>query len=400
MKSSIIDTEMYKRSLNLAKAVELKSFFLFGPRQVGKSTWIQQSLPDALHLKLLQSEVFRALSSNPERLRERVASQRSQIVVIDEIQKLPSLLDEVQLLIDSNKSLRFILTGSSSRKLKRAGVNLLGGRARRLALYPLTVPEFLSDSRGRDPLSTMLQWGGLPSVLNSAQPRVELEDYIGTYLREEIQAEAIVRSIEGFSRFLNTAALSNAEQVIFSEVASDAEVPARTVREYFQVLEDTLVGRLLPAFQETKKRKAMASAKFYFFDVGIANALLGRWELRPGTPEYGKALEHLVWRELESSISYLGAGVELTYWRSLSKFEVDFVLQKSGEKTPFLAVEVKAKPTTALRDVRGLRAFAEEFPKIRKIVVSLEPNRRSLEDGTEIWPANDFFNALWNGELF
>jgi predicted AAA+ superfamily ATPase len=394
---------MFTRTLDITPTLEAKSAFLFGPRQTGKSTLLANRLPEALFISLLRADDFRQLSAAPERLREwigghRFPKKKPKLVVVDEIQKLPSLLDEVHSLIESDKSLRFVLTGSSARKLRRSGTNLLGGRARRLALHPITSQEFTSDAGKRDALDTLLQWGGLPSVLGSKSPKEDLEDYIGGYLKEEIQAEAIVRSIESFSRFLNTAALSNTEQVIFSAVGSDAEVPARTVREFFGILEDTLVGTLLPAYRGTSSRKAMAAAKFYLFDVGVANALQGRFALRAGTPEYGKALEHLIWRELTSALSYLSLDSTLYYWRSLSQFEVDFVLEHRGERSPFLAIEVKGKRVISAKDCKGLVALAEDFPKIRKVVVSLEPRRRKTESGVEILPVREFLDELWAGE--
>lgn len=397
---------MFQRRLNISKVVETKGCFLFGPRQTGKTTLLGNMFPHALFINLLQSETFRMLSAHPEKLRDLVASHSTgqkgstyPLIVIDEIQKLPFLLDEVHLLIEGNKKLRFILTGSSARKLRRSGVNLLAGRLRKLLLHPITYSEFLSEKDGRDPVATMAQWGGMPYILTSKTPREDLEDYVGTYLKEEIQAEALVRSIECFSRFLNVAALVNAEQVIFSNVASDAEVPARTVREFFTILEDTLVGTLCPAYRKTKKRKAMGCAKFYFFDVGLANALLGRWELRIGTPEFGKALEHLVWRELTSYLSYTRSEFELFYWRSLSKFEVDFILQERHSRDPKFAVEVKAKRVVGSKDMRGLEAFSEEYHYIRKILVCLESACRRTESGIEIWPVEEFFKALWGGKL-
>jgi predicted AAA+ superfamily ATPase len=408
----------FKRCLNLLKSIETKSIFLFGPRQVGKTTLLRQTFPTALQINLLRAEQFRALSGHPERLRELVAAHRAALprsslavsivpVVIDEIQKLPYLLDEVQDLMEAQKDLRFVLTGSSARKLKRSGSNLLGGRARWLQLAPITYPEFVEAKPTVSPLEALVQLGGLPGILNSATPRTDFEDYLGVYLREEIQAEALVRNIEGFSRFFQTAALSNAEQVMYTHVASDAEVPARTVREYFQVLEDTLVGKLLHPFTQTSLRKAVAASKFYFFDVGVANAALGRWELHPGTPEYGKAFEHWVWRELESAIQYLHLDLELSYWRSTSLLEVDFVLTPVHSKFPQFAIEVKAKKVITAKDIKGLLAFAEEFPvtgkrgvlPMRKIVVCLETTRRDTDSGVEVWPVLDFMKAWWGGKL-
>ncbi len=406
---------MINRCFNINKAIENKSIFLLGPRQTGKSTLIKKILSNALYLSLLHAQTYRLLAKNPEILKDWVKAHLQSlshlrdvntpnkshnhvvaVVAIDEIQKLPFLLDVVQELIEEHPHLRFVLTGSSARKLKKTGVNLLGGRARKYLLHPLTYNEFLpfANSQELQPFETLLQWGGLPSVVTAKSPKRELEDYGGLYLKEEIQAEAIVRSIGGFSRFIEVAALSNAEQILFSNIASDAEVPARTVREYFQVLEDTLVGKLLPAFQGTKTRKAMSAAKFYFFDVGLANALTYRFSLAKGTSEYGKAFEHLLWRELESAIHYFELDLEVQYWRSLSKLEVDFIIYSLEKKEPILAIEAKAKSIISERDLKGLLAFSEEFSQIKKLVVSLEPRKRTLENEIEIWPVEEFLKNL------
>ncbi len=394
----------YKRSLDLSELVKIKSFFLFGPRQVGKTTLLGECFPDSLSINLLKTGMFRSLSANPGKIRELIAGAPKtgdqQIVVIDEIQKLPILLDEVQDLMESDRSLRFVMTGSSARKLKRSGANLLGGRARWLALHPISYLEYLTaGAQALDTIETLVQWGGLPSVLNSSTKKEDLNDYIGTYLKEEIQAEALVRNIGAFSRFLQTAALLNAKQIMFSNVASDAEVPARTVREYFDVLEDTLIGKLLAPFGHTVKRKAVVASKFYFFDVGLANAMVGRWSIQQGTPEYGDAFEHWIWRELDTAIAYRRLDVDLSYWRSTSKFEVDFVVTPKHKTVPELAIEVKAKKNVGHKDLSGLLAFAEDFSKVRKIVVSLESMKRITTDGVEIWPVLEFIRGLWNGEI-
>ncbi len=394
---------MFKRSLNILKAVESKSVLLLGPRQTGKTTLLQEKFPDALFINLLHADTFRQLSRAPELIREMVTAydqtaKGRPIIVVDEIQKLPVLLDEVQDLIEKKKHLRFVLTGSSARRLKRSGVNLLGGRLRRIQLHPITFDEFTIENVNKPGLATLLQWGGLPFVLNSKNPREDLMDYVGTYLKEEIQSESLVRSIESFSRFLSVAATANAEQVIFSNIGSDAEVPARTVREFFQILEDTLAGTLLPAYLHTKKRKAMSAAKFYFFDVGVANALQNRWTLQTGTVEYGKALEHLIWRELTSIIAYRSLSVELFYWRSLSKMEVDFVIQESGSKEAAIAIEVKSG-RVAPKDLRGLRALVEDQPRIKCHVVCSEMSKRKTDDGIQIWPIEEFLRSLWLGKI-
>ena len=391
---------MYTRFLKLDEILERKSILLLGPRQTGKTTLIQSLIPDSTQINLLEGEIFNLLSAHPEKLREIVSASKSKKIIIDEIQKIPTLLDEVHSLIEKDKTLRFLLTGGSARKLRKQGVNLLGGRARRLEIFPITYLEFLSHSKQRDPISTLIQWGGIPSILDSQEPIEDLKDYVGVYLKEEIQAEALVRSLQNFSRFLTVAATANAEQLIFSNIASDVGLSSSTVQDYFQILQDTLVGELLLAFRSTHKRKAMGSPKFYFFDLGVVNTLLGRFSLTQGSPEYGKAFEHLVWRELRSAIGYRRSLVELTYWRSLSKLEVDFIISEPGKENPLYAIEVKAKREISPKDFKGLNAFAEEFPHVRKIMVSLEPIRRNTEQSIEIWPIESFLKALWNQDFF
>lgn len=391
---------MYTRYLKLNEILERKSILLLGPRQTGKTTLISTLLSDATQINLLEGEFFNLLSAHPEKLREIVKASKTKKIVIDEIQKIPALLDEVHSLIEKDKTLRFLLTGSSARKLRIQGVNLLGGRARRLEMFPITYSEFLSHPTKRDPVSTLLQWGGIPSILESEEPIEDLKDYVGTYLKEEIQAEALVRSLQNFSRFLTIAATVNAEQVIYSNIASDSGLAASTVKEYFQILEDTLVGEQLLAFRATHKRKAMGSPKFYFFDVGVVNTLLGRFSLTQGSPEYGKCFEHLIWRELRSALGYLRSLAELSYWRSLSKLEVDFIISESGQKNPLYAIEVKAKKSISTKDFKALNAFSEEYPQVRKMIICHEPIRRNTENSVEIWPVEDFLKALWNREFF
>jgi len=388
---------MFTRQIDLASAIRTKSALLLGPRQTGKSTLTRQILPDALFVDLLEPETFRQLSTAPERLSERVEASGARVVVIDEVQKLPELLDSVHRLIEQDKRRRFLLTGSSARKLRRAGTNLLGGRARLLRLCPITSNEVLTDPSAGRSCRDLVAFGGLPSVLTSGDPKAELADYVGVYLREEIQAEAIVRSIGNFARFLNTAALANGEQVIFSAIANDAQVPARTVRDYFQVLEDTLVGSLLPAFRATDKRKAMASAKFYFFDVGVANGLLGRAGVRPGEQGFGRALEHFVWCELTAWRAYAMADAQLSYWRSLSQLEVDFVVELPPNRV--VGVEVKSTRNVGRRDLKGLLALKEDIANLEMIVVADEPAERLTSDGVRILPLESFCRRLWSEGL-
>jgi predicted AAA+ superfamily ATPase len=348
---------------------------------------VRQTFPEAAFYDLLEADTFRELTARPEYLRQTLSPQQP-MVIIDEIQKLPALLDEVQLLIDRNKKLRVILTGSSARKLKRGAANLLGGRAWVCRLHPLVSAE-LGPSRLLDRLNR----GSLPAVIDSEHYKEELKAYVGTYLHEEIRAEGLIRSIENFSRFLEVAGLTSGEQINFTAVANDAGVPPRTVREHYRILEDTLVGYQLPSYQKTFKRKPVSTAKFYFFDVGVANILKRTSQIEEGSDAYGRALEHLVFLELRSFLDYRRLDHDLTYWRSRSQFEVDFVV---GHE---LGIEVKSKARVSPRDYKGLIALSEEVPLKRKIVVCGEKMRRRSDDGIEIMPPALFLKELWGGNL-
>ena len=371
------------RLLDLSALLAKRSHFLFGPRQTGKTSLIRHSLPKAKVYDLLDSSVFLAFGRNPGRLEEELGPEDS-IVVIDEIQRLPSLLNEVHRLIES-RGVRFLLTGSSPRKLRRGGVNLLGGRARIKHLHPLTWRE-LGD---RFDLNRAVNRGLLPSIYFSDDPRADLEAYAGAYLQQEIVAEGAARNVPAFSRFLKVAAHCNATIVNFTNLANDAQVARTTVYEYFEILKDTLILHELPAWKQSKKRKPFSSSKYYFFDVGVVAALQER-EFRPGTPEFGEAFETFLMHELSSYVDYV-SGESLGFWRSTSGFEVDFLL---GDHT---AVEVKAKANVSPQDLKSLKALAEEKKFKRYICVSLEPRPRKVEE-ISILPWKLFLEALWGGE--
>lgn len=378
---------MYPRVLDMKDDLARRSVLLFGARQTGKSTLLRRELPDARFVDLLEADTFRALAFRPESLRESL-TLRDKLVVIDEIQKLPSLLDEVQLMIDRNKSLRFVLTGSSARKLRRGGGNLLGGRALTRQLLPLAWPEY-----GDANLVRVLRIGSLPGVLDSTAPEEDLRNYVGVYLAEEIRAEALARSIEAFSRFLATAALESGAQLNFTRIGSDAQVPPRTVREFFQVLVDTLVGYEVPPYQKLRSRKPVATSKFYFFDVGVAHALQGVTEVPAGTPTFGRALEHLVANELRAYLSYRKRTESLTFYRTTSQIEVDFLV---GER---VAIEVKGTGRVSDRDARPLVALSEDVKVARKLIVCAERSRRRLASGVEVVPIKEFLEELWGGGM-
>ena len=371
------------RVLDLAGLLAKRSHFLFGPRQTGKTYLVHEALPGARVYDLLDSSVYLALSQHPGRIAEELGP-RDALVVIDEVQRIPDLLHEVQRLIERRR-VRFLLTGSSARKLRRGGVNLLGGRARTRHLHPLSWRELGPHFD----LARVAERGLLPSIYFSDDPRADLAAYTGDYLQQEIVAEGAARNVPAFSRFLRVAALCNATLVNFSKVANDAQVKRTTVYEYFAILADTLVLHELPAWRLSRKRKPLASSKYYFFDVGVAGALQGR-PFRIGTPEFGQAFESWLFHELICHRDYV-SGEPLHFWRTTSHFEVDFII---GDHT---AVEAKATEHVSANDLRGLRALAEEKALRRYLCVSLERRRRKL-DGIVILPYADFLEGLWGGE--
>ncbi|MGH7819957.1 MAG: ATP-binding protein [Candidatus Binatia bacterium] len=373
-----------ERTLDLSHIVRKKSHFLFGPRQTGKTFWIRRTFPEARYYDLLDSATYLSLSREPGRLAQEVIDP-DRPVVIDEIQRLPELLNEIHRLIESRR-IRFLLTGSSARKLRRGGVNLLGGRARTRFLHPFTRRE-LGDHYQ---LERAVGRGLLPSIYFSDDPKADLESYAGAYLQQEVVAEGATRNVEAFSRFLKVAAFCNGTIVNFTEVANDAQVPRTTVYEYFEILKDTLVLHELPAWRESRKRKPLVSSKYYFFDSGVVSALQGR-DVRAGTPEFGEALETSLMHELRSHSDYI-SGEPLAYWRSTSGFEVDFLI---GDHT---AVELKAKRNVAERDLRALHALAEERTFRRLFCVALEPRPRRIGP-IEVLPWGDFLDRLWGGGL-
>jgi predicted AAA+ superfamily ATPase len=377
------DLAYVQRILDLPAMMEKKSHFLFGPRQTGKTSLIYHTLKGVKIYDLLDTSIYLALSQNPGRIGQELTSE-DRIVVIDEIQRLPVLLNEVHRLVETH-GIRFLLTGSSARKLRRGGVNLLGGRARTKYLHPFTYKE-LGD---KFDLSRVIERGLLPSIHFSDDPRADLQAYAGSYLQEEIVAEGTTRNLPAFSRFLKVAALCKSQIVNFTNVSNDAQVARTTVYEYFEILKDTLILYELPAWRKSKKRKPLASSKYYFFDVGVVSMLQGR-KFRPGTPEFGEAFETYLMHELTSYSDYV-SGEDLSYWRSTSGFEVDFII---GDHT---AVEVKAKENLSAADLKPLRALVEERKLKRYLCVSLEPRKRRFEDMT-VLPYKDFLEALWNGE--
>ncbi|MFU8844825.1 MAG: ATP-binding protein [Bacteroidales bacterium] len=378
---------MYIRK-QVFKGIEQESAFLWGARQTGKSTLLKMLYPDAIYFDLLLSNGFERFQRNPELLREILeVADPSSLVIVDEIQRIPALLNEIQWIM-VNRNRRFILSGSSPRNILRSGGNLLGGRAIRYELYPFVYPEIPDFD-----LLKALNNGLLPRHYLSSSPQKLLSAYIGSYLKDEIMAEARIRNISSFSRFLEVAAFSNGEMVNYTNIASDCGVSSPTIKEYFQILEDTLTGRFLPSFQKKPKCRVILAPKFYYFDVGIANYLLKRGRIKAGGESFGKAFEHFIYQEMHSHSSYSDLNYPISYWRTASKLEVDFIL---GDHEA--AIEVKSTPLAGIRHLKGLQRFAEEYTVKKLILVSNDPYPRQVGD-VRIMPWKIFLESLWSGEI-
>lgn len=379
---------MIERLLSL-RDIEEDSLFLWGPRQTGKSTLLMSRFPNAPYYDLLKSDVFSKYRMQPSLLRDEcMMLDDDDVVIVDEVQKVPALLDEVQWLI-VNKGLHFILCGSSARKLKRAGANMLGGRAIRKVMHPFVsaeIPDF--------DLEQAVNYGMIPRHYLAANPQKRLQSYIGEYLQQEIIAEALVRNLDSFTRFMEVAALSDGEMVNFSKIASECGVSSKTIKEYFAILEETLVGFFVPAYTKVVKRRVQVAPKFYYFDVGIVNHILHRTPLRRGTVEYGHAFEHFIIQEIAAYLDYAESDKKLSFWHTQNNaYEVDAVIGDAE-----FAIEIKSSTQVGSSHLKGLKAFSEEHPDCKLLVVSLDEKPRLL-NGVEIWPAAQFLEKLWNHKI-
>lgn len=379
----------FKRSINLLELLDKKSFFLFGARGTGKSFLIRNTLgSEVVSINLLRAQFQMRLLKNPSELEEMIDAQNEspKLVVIDEIQKIPILLDEVHRLIEE-RNLTFLLTGSSARKLKAQGVNLLAGRAWIAHLYPLTyaeIPDFNLDR--------YLRYGGLPAVWLSELPTEELDAYVQTYINEEIKAEGLIRKIPAFTEFLRVAALSNGQLINYANLAQDTGVSPPTVASYYEILEDTLIGFQVPPWRKPTSRKAIASAKFYFFDTGVANTLAGTNSIDRNSNLFGILFEHWIALELRAYLSYHRLRHKLFFWRTESKEEVDFIVEDH------FAIEVKASKRISDNDLKSIKCLKDEKLLKRYLVVSHDPIDR-VHDGLELMHWKSFIQKLWNNEL-
>jgi len=369
-----------------------KSAFLWGPRKTGKSTYLREKFPQSIVYDFLQTDLFLEFSKRPSLLRERLLAKKSQAleqpVILDEVQKIPQILDEVHWLVE-NKGLRFILCGSSARKLKRGKANLLGGRAWRFEMFPLVSAELVDLD-----LLKVLNHGMIPIHYLEDSSEKSLKAYTQDYLKEEVIAEGLTRNIPAFSRFFDAMAYSHGELTNYSNIARDCGVDSKTVREYYQILVDTLMGRLVEPFKRRQDRQIITkAAKFYLFDVGVAGAIMKRKIVEARGELFGKAFEHFVLMELVAHSSYNELDYEINFWRTKSGLEIDFVLAK-GE----VAIEVKGSSRVEQRDLRPMMAFVGEYAPKKALLVCNEREER-VQGRIRIMPWRRFLEDLWEGKI-
>lgn len=378
---------MYHRIFDVENRLD-EAMFLFGARQTGKSTLLKERFPKAIYIDLLKSDVRNRFKQHPEEFRESLLRYPPEtLVIMDEIQKVPDLLDEVHWLM-VEKGLWFILSGSSARKIKKSGANNLGGRAIPETLFPLVsaeIPDF--------DIERAIQNGMIPRHYMVANARNRMRAYIDLYVKEEIIEEALVQNVDEFIRFMEVAAIMDGEILNYENVASDCGVSANTVKAYYKILVDTLLGFEVPAYRKVIKRKLYKSPRFYYFDIGIANHLTKRYQLAPKTPEYGHAFEHLIMQEIVAYLAYTNSDEELTYWHTYENIEVDAIIGDAR-----VAIEIKSTDHVDHGDKKGIMEFAKEHPNAKQILVSRDRiSRRS--GNVDLYYVTDFFKTLWAGEI-
>lgn len=374
-----MESANFNRLIDLPTALEEKSHFLFGPRATGKTWLIKHQLPKAQVFDLLDFDTYERFIIRPKSLSEEI---KGNLIVIDEIQKIPKLLDEVHRLIES-KNYKFLLTGSSARKLKRGGANLLAGRARSLELFPIIMDEMPHFN-----LDDYLNTGGLPMILNSTRPEVDLKNYINLYIKEEIQAEALTRNVDQFVKFLDFFGRISGKELNYQDISSDIGVPARTVANFIEVLKDTLLAFELEPYRHTKKRKAISKSKIFIFDVGVAGYMAGRGKITSKSELYGECFEHFCLQEIRARLSYKQLDLKMSYWRTQKgEYEVDCILGNE------MAIEIKSSDRFQEKYLKGLKAFKEEGLVKRYILISKDPVLRVV-DGIEVMPYDLFLKSI------
>lgn len=375
---------MYSRLLKISSE---KSFFLFGPRGTGKTTWVKKTFKDAVYIDLLEAEIYYELLANPQRLEKYIPLNNKNWVILDEVQRVPDLLNEVHRLIE-DKKYKFILTGSSARKLRKKGQNLLAGRALTHSMYPLTATELKSDYN----LKHSLKYGQLPCAYTESDPKKYLASYVETYLDEEVRQEGLTRNLGAFSRFLEAASFSQGSVLNISSVSRECAIERKVAENYFSILEDLLIAHRIPVFTKKAKRRMVSHPKFYFFDAGVYRAIRPLGPLDTPEDAEGAALETLVLQELLAINSALDLGYNIYYWRTSNDVEVDFILY--GEKG-ILAFEVKRTSRVINPMLNGLKAFLKDYPMARAYFI-YGGKRRMHEDDIDIVPATEFFSIIPN----
>lgn len=375
---------MYTRLLKIDPESP-KSFFLFGPRGTGKTSWVKATFPDSIYIDLLDADFSMALKPNPKRLNQYIPPNFKGWIILDEVQKIPELLDEVHRLIENNHY-RFVLTGSSARKLRKQGVNLLAGRAIRYAMYPLTAIELDNDFD----LQRALLYGQLPSIITEPQPQSYLKTYVSTYLREEVLQEGLTRNLNAFTRFLEVASFSQGSLINMSEIARETGVNLKVVNSYFEILEDLLQSFLLPVFTKRAKRRMVSHPKFYYFDVGVYRSLRPLGPLDSPQEVGGVALESLFLQELRAINDYLQYDYQFYFWRTSSGVEVDIIAY--GPKG-LLAFEIKSKAYIDSNDLKGLKIFKEDYPEAKLFLIS-GGTLREYHNGIQVIPIETALKEL------
>lgn len=366
------------------------AFFLWGARKIGKTTFLKSTFRDAHYIDLLKTEIVRKYEINPSLFREEIVAKTTDLVIVDEVQMVPELLNEIHWCLE-NTTTKFILCGSSARKLTRMNANLLGGRAWRYEMFPLTSKE-IGDNFD---LIRAMNHGLIPQHYFSNQPIRFLESYVMDYLTHEIKQEAIVRNIPAFHRFLEVAAISNGEILNYSNVARDCGVSSVTVKEYFQILHDTLLGFVIEPFRRKIKRVPIESSKFYFFDMGLTRALRRMMLIQEGTVEFGHFFEQFIMMELRAFLSYTNNYTKMTFWRTTCGKEVDIILGDAE-----IAIEIKTTNHKSKKDFKGLLTFGAEFPNTKLIAITFDNEKRIIDNQISVYPWREFLNEMWNGLIF
>ncbi len=372
----------------------IRSFFLFGPRATGKSTWLKKHLPHSLHFDLLRNDMYFTLSGDPKAFCERVlaVNPKKTWIIVDEIQRIPVLLNDVHSLME-NEGYQFALSGSSARKLKRGQANLLAGRALVKHFFPLIFAEYQNTIS----LEDILQFGTLPNVVNDSDTRIEqLEAYVGTYLREEIKEEALTRNVQSFNRFLEIAGLMNGQVTNLANISRDAAVPRATVSTYFEILIDTLLGSWLPAWKPRAKVKEISHPKFYFFDCGVVRAIQKLLRDKMSNEEKGYLFETFIINELRAYLSYQNVGGDLFYWRTQDGIEIDCIWQRGKQ---IVALEIKSTPQWKSEYQAGFKSLLASEINIKKCYGIYCGNDILKKEFGLVLPWHVFLKRLYEGEI-